>query len=170
MKTKMTTLIFALVIGFIVCAAAASVQARILLEDPGISDCYGASQGFWKNHPELWSDTSLTYNTGTRVMDVFDNAHLVPYMMIPGSEWTLLDVLTITVPYCSQHILFRQAVAALLNAQQFGSDYPLTAQQVIDLVNAALNGGGPFGIRDDKIALAEELDGYNSAGLPKGWP
>jgi len=164
MKTKMKTVLLALILVFIVCAAT-SAQAKI---------CYGATQGYWKNHPELWSDPSLTYNTETLVMNVFDNAHLVWYMMGPSpwkpSAWTFLDVLTITLGYCSVHILVRQAVAALLNIQAFGTMYPLTAEQVIQKVNDALNSGGVYGVRDVKIDLAKELEDYNNAGLPKGWP
>jgi hypothetical protein len=163
MKTKMKTVLLGLALVLIVCAAT-SARAK---------EYCGASQGFWKNHPELWSNPSLTYNTGTLVMNVFDNTHLVPYMMglmPPYPTFTFLDVLTITVPYCSEDILITQAVAALLNAQQFGTSYPLSAPQVIQNVNDVLNSGGPYGIREVKTALADQLDRYNSAGLPKGWP
>ena len=158
MKSNMKTILLGLILASIVGLA---VSARA-------TEYYGATQGFWKNHPELWSDSSLAYNTGTLVMDVFDADHLVWYMKT--YEWTLLDVLNIPFGYCSQHILIRQAVAALLNAQQFGNGYPLTTQQLIDTVNAALNSGGLYGLREVKITLSEELDGYNNAGLPEGWP
>ena len=59
-------------------------------------------------------------------------------------------------------ILLRHAVAALLNAAHPGVDYPLTREQVVDQVNAALASGN----RATMLALADRLDRYNNAGCP----
>jgi hypothetical protein len=68
MRRKITTVVLGLVFAFIICTAT-SVRAI---------EYYGATQGFWKNHTELWTGTE--YNTETLVMDVFDPAHLPLYM------------------------------------------------------------------------------------------
>jgi hypothetical protein len=40
---------------------------------------------------------------------------------------------------------------------------------VIYKVNEAFKSGGLYGDRDVKLALADEIEGYNKAGYPKGW-
>ncbi len=59
-------------------------------------------------------------------------------------------------------VLMKQAVAALLNAAHPSILYPLTPAQVISQVNAALASGN----RSTMIALAAQLESYNSAGCP----
>jgi hypothetical protein len=59
-------------------------------------------------------------------------------------------------------ILMKQAVAALLNAAHPNILYPLTPAQVINRVNAALASGN----RSTMIALAAQLESYNTAGCP----
>ncbi len=55
--------------------------------------------------------------------------------------------------------LMRQAVAALLNAENSDVDYPLTSAQVIDMVNDAVASG------DAAIeSLKDTLDGFNNLG------
>jgi hypothetical protein len=80
-------------------------------------------------------------------------------------------VLSMPLWGCSTHILLQQAVAAILNAQEFGGHYPLTATGetgVITKVNEAISSDEVYGFRDVKLALADELEGYNKAGYPKG--
>jgi hypothetical protein len=58
--------------------------------------------------------------------------------------------------------LLRAAVAAVLNSAQPGVDYPLTTQDVINSVNAALASNS----RGTMLTLASQLDGYNNLGCP----
>jgi len=163
MKTKMKTVMLGLAFVFIISAA---TSARAI-------EYYGATQGFWKNHTELWSNPARLIRPNTLVTDVFDADHLPPYMTGGwGSTWTLIMVLSMPLWGCSTHVLLQQAVAAILNAQEFGSYYPLTVTGVggvIYKVNAAISSDGVYGFRDVKLALADELEGYNKAGYPKDW-
>jgi hypothetical protein len=59
-------------------------------------------------------------------------------------------------------ILLRASVSALLNSAHPDVDYPLTTQEVIDAVNAALASGD----RGAMIDLAGQLDKYNNLGCP----
>ena len=58
-------------------------------------------------------------------------------------------------------ILFRSAVAALLNAASPDVDYPLSEAEIIADVNIALQSG-----RNAMLTLAAELDTYNNLGCP----
>jgi hypothetical protein len=60
----------------------------------------------------------------------------------------------------ASRILLRAAVAALLNSTSPDVDYPLTTAQVISQTNAALATGD----RDQILALASRLDGFNNLG------
>jgi hypothetical protein len=62
----------------------------------------------------------------------------------------------------AKEILLRAAVAALLNSASPSVDYPLTTQQVITAVNAALTSTN----RSTILALATRLDNYNNLGCP----
>ena len=68
-----------------------------------------------------------------------------------------------TIPEKAE-ILLRAAVAAVLNADSPGVNYPLTSTQVIDAVNAALASQDATTI----INLANQLDGDNNG--PGGCP
>ena len=59
-------------------------------------------------------------------------------------------------------ILLRAAVSALLNSASPDVDYPLTTNQVIAQVNAALATKD----RSTMLALAAQLDAYNNLGCP----
>jgi hypothetical protein len=58
--------------------------------------------------------------------------------------------------------LLRAAVAALLNSTNPNVAYPLSTQQIIDAVNAAL---ATSSTQDDR-ALANQLDTLNNLGAP----
>jgi hypothetical protein len=60
----------------------------------------------------------------------------------------------------AKEILLRAAVAALLDSTSV--NYPLTTQQVINAVNAALASNN----RSTILALATQLDTYNNYGCP----
>lgn len=99
----------------------------ITFDEQWTVECFdGCPQGFWKNHEEAWpipTDTQL-------FSAVFEDA-------FPGD--TLLDV--VNLKGGKLNALGRQAVAAYLNATTLGDDYYLTADQVIDMFNAAYASG-----------------------------
>jgi len=116
----------------------------------------GCTPGYWKNHQDSWQ----VYTTGQTLESVFD----VPNSLGMDSN-TLLEALDFGggpgVTGGAQ-ILFRAAVAALLNSAHSGVNYPLTEAQVIAQVNAALATND----RDTVLALAADLDAKNNAGCP----
>jgi len=65
----------------------------------------------------------------------------------------------------AQAILLRAAVAALLNASHPDVEYPRTAREIIDAVNAVLSAGSDAD-RGAILDLAEALDDDNNSGCP----
>lgn len=123
------------------------------------SDCtlsYDAcTPGYWKTHPGAWSSTG--YLTEQSVQSVF--AQSVAYPSIASS--TLLQALDFSGGSDVEggaRILLRAAVAALLNAADPTLNYPVSLNNIIIQVNAALASGN----RDSMISLAAEFDGYNN--------
>ncbi|MBC7080645.1 MAG: hypothetical protein H5T44_00095 [Thermoplasmatales archaeon] len=117
----------------------------------------GLSHGYWKNHIYSWID----YNPDDKINSIFDRTASSPYTNI--GELTLLQVLNYKGGDDIQDaagILLRQAVAALLNAAHPDINYPLTEEEIISMVNDALDTEN----RDDILSLAEELDEYNNLG------
>jgi hypothetical protein len=120
----------------------------------------GCTPGYWKQpqHFDSWVGTGFT--TGQTLESVFD---------VPDSLG--MDSVTLVAALDggggpgvtgAATILFRAAVAALLNSAHPGIDYPLTTAQVIAAVNAALASGD----RGTMLALAGSLDAANNAGCP----
>jgi hypothetical protein len=116
----------------------------------------GCTLGFWKNHTNVWGSVS----TSATLEDVFD----VPNALgLDGV--TLLDALSFgggPGVDGGARILFKQAVAAYLNATSSNVDYPLTQAQVVSQVNAALASNN----RNTMVALGTQLDNANSAETP----
>jgi hypothetical protein len=117
----------------------------------------GCTPGFWKNCTIHWQPTG--YSTAQTVGSVFSfgncctslgNASLLSALSFKGGN---------DVCGAAQNLL-RAAVAALLNASSPEVDYPFTAQQVITMVNGALQSCN----RATMIALASELDRDNNLG------
>jgi hypothetical protein len=109
--------------------------------------------GFWKNHvdSETWGPTG--YSPDASVGTVFDEAE-------PHQNHTLSEALGLAGGpgvNGAKAILVRAAVGALLNAAHPDIDYGMSAGQVIEAVNAALDGRN----RRTMLALAEELDLLN---------
>jgi hypothetical protein len=117
----------------------------------------GCSHGFWKNHVSAWpapyvpTDTLGTYFTGLAAHGLAGDtlAEALEY----GGGPALVDKI---------RILLRNAVASLLNAASSSVSYPLTVQQVVTQVNAAIASGDPATI----LALEQQLDVYNNLGCP----
>jgi hypothetical protein len=110
----------------------------------------GCGQGFWKNHPEVWT----TYSPSDTVGSVFTG--LPPEI----ASVTLSDALKLRGG--GLNALMRQAVAALLNAAHADVDYALTQAQVVDMVNGAVAGGNQTTI----ASLTSTLETFNSLGAP----
>ena len=120
----------------------------------------GCTPGYWKvpQHHDSWAATGFT--TGQTLEDVFD----VPDSLGLDSQ-TLLQALNFkggSSLQAAAQILFRAAVAAVLNAAHPDINYQFTLAEVIADVNAALASGD----RATILALASELDAANNAGCP----
>jgi len=77
---------------------------------------------------------------------------------------TLLQALSFnggTGQIAAARILFRAAVAALLNSAHPDVNYPMSQVEVINDVNTALQGD-----RNAMLTLAAELDSYNNLSCP----
>jgi len=125
----------------------------------------GCTPGFWKNCTGQWACyTPATGQDATLVKTVFAAAGVQPYTALGNA--TLHQALSFQggsgITGAAQ-ILLRAATAAVLNACKTEAgqlSYPLTRQQIIDQVNAALATGN----RATILALAATLDGYNNLG------
>jgi hypothetical protein len=117
----------------------------------------GCTPGFWKNCTIHWQLTGLT--TGQSVSSVFALGNCCTNL---GTS-SLLGALDFgggpDVCGAARNLL-RAAVAALLNASSPEVDYPFTTQEVITLVNAALQSCD----RGTILTLASELDRDNNLG------
>ena len=107
----------------------------------------GLTPGYWKNHLDDWGATGLSpaddFDT-TFGVDLFD------------PDITLDDA--VNMKGNAINSLVRHATAALLNATHPDVDYPLTAAEVIAIVQAALSPGG------DVKAAKNILAGFNELG------
>jgi hypothetical protein len=121
-----------------------------------LADVEGCSQGYWKNHERKWPSP---YTPSTKLKSVFAFSG-------PVSQHTTLEQALDfgggSGILGAQKNLFRQAVAALLNAQHPDVEYALTASEVVAMVNAALASND----RETMLELAEKLDRYNNKGCP----
>ncbi|HLC03372.1 MAG TPA: SipW-dependent-type signal peptide-containing protein [Anaerolineales bacterium] len=118
----------------------------------------GCSHGFWKNDAEAWGPTG--YAPDRTVGSVF---------VVPVDYGLDIDSLQAALEYGGgddvaggARILLRAAVAALLNAEHPGINYPRSSGDVIASVNTALASGN----RDTMLALAGELEADNNLGCP----
>jgi hypothetical protein len=135
--------------------ARTSCQATVNLTCPKA----GCTPGFWKNCTIHWGPTG--YSTDQSVSSVFSlgncctslgSVSLINALSLPGGSGTCGGA----------QILLHAAVAGLLNASspELGGLYPLTAQQVIGMVNAALQSCD----RDMMTTLGGEIDRDNNSG------
>jgi len=118
---------------------------------------HGCTLGFWKTHTP-WTGTGFT--TSQTIGSVFNPAN-------SGSAAgaSLVDALSFgggSSVQDAKNLLFKQAVAALLNSATTGMNYPLTTAQVISEVNAAIATGNRAAI----LAEASRLEGFNSLEGP----
>ncbi len=121
----------------------------------------GCSPGFWKNR----AVTLGLYDTSRTLGSVFTFG---PAFTSFASK-TFLEALNFkggnTIQAAAQ-ILLRQAVAALLNAENPSVSYPRTVTEIENAVNGVLNTVTP--IRESILALAASLDADNNLQCPLG--
>jgi hypothetical protein len=121
----------------------------------------GCSPGFWKNHPGAYP---APYTPHTTLGSVFTLPGCGSISSLSGATFDqALRFHGGPTLQAAAQILLRQAVAALLNAGA-NIGYPLTTQQVINEVNAALASCD----RATILAEATRLDGYNNLVCPLG--
>lgn len=114
----------------------------------------GLTPGYWKNHTEAWAapyTPTTTLAQAGFTGGLFSGTSLLSALQGGGGSGLS----------GAQKILYRAAVAALLNAASPDVDYPLTAAQVIAQVNAAVATGD----RPTILALAATLDANNNLGV-----
>jgi hypothetical protein len=90
----------------------------------------GCTPGFWKNHPNAFP---APYSPTTTLGSVFTG--------LPANYAGLTFQQALSQGGGGLNALLRQAVAALLSATSPEVDYPLTADEVISLTNAAIASG-----------------------------
>lgn len=118
--------------------------------------CEGLTPGYWKNHLSAWE----CYTTSTTLEDVFD---------VPDSlgldDKTLLQALNFGGgPGLTgmAKIMFRQAVAALLNSCSSMIGYPYLPEEVIGYVNAVnWNSRSHMELLKDTFEASNELGTCN---------
>ena len=130
---------------------------RIPIPDQGPSR--GCTPGYWKNHVSSWGPSGFA--PGSTLGNVFT----VPAALSSFSSSTLHQALSFGGGSGVQggaKILFRAAVASLLNAAHPAVNFPQSANQVITSVNVALASNN----RDTMLSLASQLDAQNNLGCP----
>jgi hypothetical protein len=117
----------------------------------------GCTPGFWKNCTIHWQLTG--YSTGQSLSSVFSmgscctslgNTSLLNALSFPGGSGVCGGA----------QILLHAAVAGLLNASSPELHYPFTAQELITMVNTALQSCD----RDLMVTLGSEIDRDNNLG------
>jgi hypothetical protein len=131
----------------------------------------GCTLGFWKNHSGLQNGPQANawpapYNNPNQLLS---SVFTIPQCVLDVYPKASTDTLFQALSYKGGSglaggfgILMKQAVAALLNAASPDVNYPLTTQQVIDQVNAALASCD----RNAMVSLGGELGEKNELGCP----
>jgi hypothetical protein len=141
------------------CTDDTCVAGVCVYTDNGTCGRNGCTPGFWKNCTANWCDA---YATTDLVSSVFTVPDCVNTTTLNLGNKTLLQALSFqggSTLNGGAQILLRAGTAALLNACK-GIGYPLTTDQVIAQVNAALASCD----RATMIALAGILDANNNLG------
>ncbi len=117
--------------------------------------CIRWKNGKCKAFEKITETTESTVQTGSEVVDPSDKR------FASGVPATLLQVLETGGGLNDTEIaaLGRAAVASLLNAAKFGTQYPLTGKQVIDMFNT-VRSGGVYPINDSVSWNADQVKTY----------
>ncbi len=96
------------------------------------------SQGFWKNHPDLWGPSD--YSPDDKFLDAFQITDLSSPEITSGFDrnMTLFTAINRTSDLFNQALV--QGVAALLNASYPELKFPITVRYVIETMQAAFAG------------------------------
>jgi hypothetical protein len=127
----------------------------------------GCSPGFWSQNGIRSGSWPAGYDPADSVDSVFGSA--AGYLGSTSLLGALQGYRSVRGPRSdingASEILLRQGVAAVLNAESFGSSFPASVGGVVDAVNAALDSGD----RAEILTLASTLDEWNNAGcsLPR---
>ncbi|WP_428649098.1 matrixin family metalloprotease, partial [Roseibium sp.] len=121
----------------------------------------GLTPGFWKNNAIVWdaaawpraNDGTLIYNPGDPLSSIFSG--LEAYGL---EDVSLVDALGLNGG--GINALMRHSVAALLNATHGTVAYPMTASQVIEATQIAIDSGNAKQIN----TLKNQWDDYNNYG------
>ncbi len=136
-----------------------------------LSQFEGCTPGFWKTHAGLGPGPQANAWEAFAPTDQLDSVWTIPGCLTDPKfgTATLHDALSFKggsgVNGAAQ-ILFRAAVAALLNAASSDVNYPLSTADVISMVQTALNSCD----RNTMLTLAGDLDEKNNLGCPIGGP
>jgi hypothetical protein len=123
------------------------------------SQYQGCGLGYWKNHLYSWEPTAYTPD------DLASSVFTYPDELGLPSDDTLLDVLKYpggSGALGAARLLLRTAVVALLNASHPDVNYPLSVDEIIQMVNEAL-------ATMDRRAMQEarhEINQGNGQGCP----
>ena len=132
-------------------------------KDVTMMDLEGCSSGFWKTDTKGKFDLQwTTHLPGDEYDTVFGEAILLPAKgnKDPNADPTLLEALK--AKGGKINALAREAVAALLNSVDTSIMYPLTEDQVIAIVDAAVADGSDEAIENARAVLFD----LNHAGCP----
>jgi len=125
----------------------------------------GCSHGFWKSHDGSGPQPSEWPSPYTPTTTLGIGGFVFPAELSGYTFFTFEMALDFTGGpgvNGAAEILLRNAVASLLNAEHPDVDYPMTAQEVRDAVNDALDTAD----RDTMLELEAELDILNNLGCP----
>ena len=124
------------------------------------TDFHGCTPGYWKQHDHFGSWEATGYSPDQALGTVFHLPH--SYQL---DDHTLLEALSFHGGFsttAAARILLRAGVAALLNSAHPQLGYPITTDEVIAEVNAALASND----RSTMLGLATHLEYYNNLGCP----
>ncbi|MGD6852655.1 MAG: hypothetical protein ACQCN6_11400 [Candidatus Bathyarchaeia archaeon] len=110
----------------------------------------GSTPGYWKNHLSAWDGTD--YSPHQNLQSIFG---------LSAPSGSLLDALSFKGGNGldgAMRILARVAVAAVLNANSYGANYPLAANEIVQQVSTEFSSGSRASI----LSLATTLDNYNN--------
>jgi len=129
-----------------------SNTVELMYEEAGEScEVSGCTPGYWKNHEETWAPTGLAPDDDW--CDTFGAE-------IDDLCFSLMDALNHNESILLIQTLGAHSVAALLNTLHPGSNYPLSAQDIIDMVaDAALSGDKDY--QEDVKDLLADLNEMN---------
>lgn len=117
------------------CTISGHASGNVSTHGPEVSCAIGLSHGYWKTHTDK-GDWPAPFVPSQLFKDAGAANSLLD---APGitTDKTMLDVLDL--PKGGMSALAREVVCALLNAQRFGSNFPLNMAQIQQIWNEVVN-------------------------------